>query len=69
MIRTDIAKEMRRYVGRGTIKAGEVAAFIGDKNVSRVRKKYLTGLEAIGGTAYLITEVADRLKEACEVTE
>ena len=67
MIRTDIAKELRRYTGRGTIKASEVAGFLGDKNVSRVKEKYLRGLEAIGGTAYLITDVAERLKENCQM--
>ena len=65
MIRTDIAKELRRFTGRGTIKAKEVADFLGEKNVYRVKQKYLTGLEAIGGRAYLITEVAERLKEQC----
>ena len=67
MIRTDIAKELRRYTGRGTIRAKEVAGFLGDKNVSRVRDKYLKGLEAIGGRAYLITDVAERLKENCQL--
>lgn len=67
MIRTDIAKELRRYTGKGTIRAAEVAAFLGDKNVSRVKQKYLSGLEAIGGRAYLIPEVAERLKEHCEL--
>ena len=65
MICTDIAKELRRFTGKGTIKAGEVAKFVGDKNVHRVRQKYLIGLEAIGGRAYLITDVAARLKENC----
>lgn len=63
MIRTDIAKELRRYTGRGTIRAKELAGFLGVKNISRVREKYLKGLEAIGGRAYLITDVAERLKE------
>lgn len=66
MIRTDIAKELRRYTGKGTIRAKEVACFLGEKNVSRVRDKYLKGLEAIGGRAYLITDVAERLKESCQ---
>lgn len=65
MIRTDIAKELRRYTGRGTIRAKELAGFLGVKNISRVRDKYLRGLEAIGGRAYLIPEVAERLKEHC----
>lgn len=66
MIRTDIAKELRRYTGAGTIRAKELAGFLGEKNVSRVKQKYLSGLEAIGGRAYLITEVAERLKEHCQ---
>lgn len=65
MIRTDIAKELRRYTGAGTIRAKELAGFLGEKNISRVRAKYLSGLEAIGGRAYLITDVAERLKENC----
>lgn len=65
MIRTDIAKELRRYTGAGTIRAKELAGFLGEKNISRVKRKYLIGLEAIGGRAYLITDVAERLKEHC----
>lgn len=65
MIRTDIAKELRRFTGKGTIRASEVARFLGDKNISLVKRKYLIGLEAIGGSAYLIPEVAERLKEQC----
>ena len=65
MIRTDIAKELRRYTGAGTIRAKELAGFLGEKNISRVKQKYLSGLEAIGGRAYLITDVAERLKEHC----
>lgn len=65
MIKTDISKELRRFTGKGTIKAKELAVFLGDKNVSRVRQKYLSGLEAIGGRAYLITDVSERLKEQC----
>lgn len=66
MIRTDIAKELRRYTGAGTIRANQLAGFLGVKNVSRVREKYLKGLEAIGGRAYLITDVAERLKADCQ---
>lgn len=65
MIRSDIAKELRLYTGKGTIRATELAAFLGDKNVTRVKDRYLRGLEAIGGRAYLIPEVAERLKENC----
>ena len=65
MIKTDIAKELRRHTGRGTIRAKELAEFLGVKNISRVKSRYLRGLEAIDGRAYLIPEVAERLKEAC----
>ena len=61
----DIVNELRLHTGKGTIRASELAGFLGDKNVSRVKSKYLRGLEAIGGRAYLIPEVAERLKENC----
>ena len=67
MIRTDIAKELRRFTGAGVIRASELTRFLGEKNVSRVKQKYLVGLEAIGGRAYLITDVAERLKEHCQM--
>lgn len=67
MTRTDIAKELRRFTGAGTISRTQLAEFLGEKNRSRVRNKYLLGLEAIGGRRYLITDVADRLKCSCEL--
>ena len=65
MTRTDIAKELRRYTGRGTIRAKELAGFLGDSNIDRVKRKYLSELETIGGRAYLITDVAESLKQHC----
>lgn len=65
MTRTEIAQELRRYCGRGLIKASEVSGFIGDSNVTRVKRRYLYDLEAVNGKMYLVTEVAERLKEAC----
>lgn len=32
MTRTDIAKELRRYTGKGTIKAAELGRFLGNRN-------------------------------------
>lgn len=65
MTRTDIAKELRRFTGKGLVTATELSRFIGDKNLHRVKVKYLVGLERIG-RGYLITDVADRLKEGAE---
>lgn len=65
MTRTDIAQELRRYCGRGLIRASEVSGFVGDSNVTRVKRKYLHDLEAIDGKMYLVTEVAERLKATC----
>lgn len=67
MTRTDIAKSLRRYCGRETIRLKEIAGFIGDSNLDRVKKKYCAGLEAISGRMYLVTEVAERMKETCEI--
>lgn len=60
----EIAAEMRRqYPGKGFVTQSEIAAFIGEKNQYRVKKKYLTGLEALGGKRYLVTDVAKALDE------
>ena len=63
MNRSQLAEELRREVGRGTITAAEVGAFLGDKNRDRVKKEYLDGLKAIKGH-YIISEVAGRLYAA-----
>lgn len=66
MTRTDIANELRRYTGAGMITPKQLAAFIGVKSVWRVSEKYLSGLEHVGNR-YLITEVAERIKNETEV--
>lgn len=74
MNRSGIATELRKFTGAGTITLTELTAFLGQKNVSRVKKIYLSDdpesevpvMEAIGGKRYLIPEVAIRLKEAAK---
>ena len=65
MTRTDIAAALRQFTGAGMITPQQLADFLGVKTVWRVSEKYLKGLEHIGNR-YLITEVAERLKERCE---
>lgn len=73
MTRTSIAQELRRFTGAGMISVTELAAFLGEKNNSRVKAKYLADdpdsdipiMETIG-KKYLIPEVAIRLKEAAK---
>ena len=60
MTRSTIADELRRFTGKGLITNSELSRFLGDKNLTRVKAKYLDGLERIG-RGYLITEVAERL--------
>lgn len=66
MTRTDIAKALRQYTGAGMITPKQLASFLGVKSVWRVTEKYLKGLEHVG-QRYLITEVAERIKEECRV--
>ena len=71
MTRTDIAKELRRYTGAGTVTVTQLAGFLGHKNNTRVKNRYLRDdpdsevpiMRAIGGNRYLITDVAIRLME------
>lgn len=63
MDRQSIYAELRRHVrGAGTITPGQLASFLGLKNVSRVRAEYLDGLGNINGH-YLVADVAKRLQK------
>lgn len=64
MTRGDIASDLRKFTGGGTITCTELCRFLCVKDQYKAKKKYLQGLQAIGGTHYLITEVAERLKGA-----
>lgn len=60
MTRSDLYTLLRRHVhGAGVITAGQLAAFLGLKNVSRVKAEYLDGLEHINNR-YFIADVAKR---------
>lgn len=64
---TDIKKELYVFTGkRPFITAAEVCVVVGDSNKSRVKKKYLEGLEKVG-KGYFIPEVAERLKNSATV--
>lgn len=63
MTRGDIASALRQFTGGGTITCTELCRFLCVKDRTKAKRKYLAGLQAIGGTHYLITEVAERLKE------
>ena len=39
MIKTDIAKELRRYTGKGTIRAKELAGFLGGEEYQPGERK------------------------------
>lgn len=62
MTKTELAKAMIQANGGPFIKLARIADMVGDSNITRVRQKYLLGLERINGR-YFIPEVAERLKE------
>lgn len=63
MTRTNMYALLRHHVhGAGVITAGQLAAFLGLKNVGRVKADYLNGLENINGR-YFIADVAKRLQK------
>lgn len=68
MTRTDIANALQKSAGgQAFITAKQLAIALGEKNMYRVKQKYLSGLEAVGGNRYLITEVAEQLKNSCRI--
>lgn len=63
MTRSTLYDNLRQHVhGAGVITAGELASFLGLKNVGRVKAEYLNGLENIKGR-YFLADVARRLQK------
>lgn len=62
MNRTQIVDELRALSGGGLITAKEVGMYVRDKNTTRVREKYLKGLESIRGK-YSVIDVSRRLQK------
>lgn len=60
MIARDIETDMKKFVGGASfITPGELARYLGEKNTSRVREKYMADAFRIEGTKkYFIPEVA-----------
>lgn len=55
----DIASALRRKSeSQGFVTAKEVADTFGCADVRKIKNKYLTGLEAVNGKYYLISDVA-----------
>ena len=66
MNRTTITDDLRKMTGGGLITAREVGQYVRDSNVTRVRRRYLDGLESIRGK-YVIADVAMRLQKDFKV--
>lgn len=72
MTASEIAADMKSFVGAGVIYTAELARYLGYKATWRVAEKYLRDdpesrvpvIRAIGGRKYLIKEVAVRVHEA-----
>lgn len=56
-------KKARWVADPGTITVTQLSCFMQQKNKSRVKEKYLDGLERISGKYYLIDDVAQSLME------
>lgn len=66
MTAREIENDMKKSVGGASfITPGELARYLGEKNTSRVREKYLANLNKIEGTKkYFIPEVAMNVYQA-----
>ena len=66
MTAREIENDMKKSVGGASfITPGELARYLGEKNTSRVREKYLANLNKIEGTKkYFIPEVARNVYQA-----
>lgn len=63
MTAREIEIDMKKSVGGASfITPGELARYLGEKNTSRVREKYMTGAFRIEGTKkYFIPEIAQNV--------
>ena len=65
MTAKEIEKKLEAYTGAEFITPNKLAGFMGQKNVSRVKKRFLANLPAIGGTnSYFIPDVAKNISQA-----
>lgn len=64
----DIERDMKASVdGASFITPGQLAKYLGQKNTSRVREKYMTGTFKLEGTkSYFIPEVAKNIYNSGE---
>lgn len=64
MTKQDIIRRFERETqGQAFITATQMAKLLGVTDTYKVKKKYLSGLEAINGKLYFIPEVAEKLME------
>ena len=67
MTQTQIEKKLEEYTGSPFITRNELAGLLGYKKAQRVTERFLIGLEAVNGTRFLISEVAERIKSSCQI--
>lgn len=68
MTAKDIETDMKKFVGGGSfITPGELSRYLGEKNTSRVREKYMSDSFRIDGTKkYFIPEIARNIYQAAK---
>lgn len=68
MTRNEITAELSRVAnGQAFITTTQLARAMGRADPQRVKREYLSGIEAVDGRLYLIREVAEVLKSRCKL--
>ena len=62
MTRTELVKDMQRYVGAGVITRSEISEYLGYRDHHKVGK-LIYGLVPVVGKKYSILDVADAIME------
>ena len=63
MTKTELARDMKTFVGAGVISNTELCKYLGQTNKTRIKAQYLSGLTPIAGKKYFIPEVAEAIME------
>ena len=64
MVKSDLVRDMKSFThGASFISVTELTKYLGQRNITRVKTKYLTELQPVAGKKYFIPEVAEKVME------
>lgn len=64
MVKSDLIRDMKSFTsGASFISVTELTKYLGQSNQTRIKNRYLSGLQPVAGKKYFIPEVAEKVME------